>query len=276
MTFDLDGESGWLCDDTMYRRRLTTMSEGRYGAVRGTGRILDLLAKHEMRATFFIPGTTIDRYPDVVKGVADAGHEIAHHGHEHLRNHVVSHETQREEILRALDSFERHGLQRPVGYRSPAWEMTPESFDILIQEGFLYDSSCMGDDRPYLERVGDRDMLELPVHWSLDDWPRFGWSIDGGGNMGDPAEMYRSWKAEYENARNENRTAIYTMHPEVTGRPYRLHELDRLMHHIRAEGQSWVAPLSDIATHVDAVRDSLEVFTSEVAPPDSAMPLTHA
>jgi peptidoglycan/xylan/chitin deacetylase (PgdA/CDA1 family) len=249
-TFDLDAESGWLGVGPQYGRRLSTLSEGRYGAVRGTPRILEALGRHDIRATFFIPGHTAELHPDTVRSIVDAGHEVAHHGHMHLRSDKASAVEQRAEIEQGLDALAQAGAGRPVGYRSTSWELTPETFDLLVEHGFAYDSSCMGDDRPYWESWGGRRILELPVHWSLDDWPRYGWSIDNGGNAADPVELYSSWLAEFELAQAERRHITFTMHPEVIGRGQRFVQWQRLVEAIADTGAVWHAALADVATHV--------------------------
>jgi peptidoglycan/xylan/chitin deacetylase (PgdA/CDA1 family) len=255
LTFDLDAEAGWLGVSEAYARRLTTLSQGRYGAVRGTPRILTLLARYDIRATFFIPGETAQRYPDTVRMIVDAGHEVGHHGHLHLRSDRIGRQEQRDEVERGLQALAQAGAPRPVGYRSPAWELTPETFELLVEHGFQYDSSCMGDDRPYWERCAGRRLLELPVDWSLDDWPRFGWSLDRGGNAADPAEMCASWLAEYELARVERRHITYTMHPEVIGRGQRVVHLQRLIASVAAGTGVWFAPLAEVAAHVRPLLD---------------------
>ncbi len=249
-TFDLDAEAGWLGVGPQYARRLSTLPEGRYGAVRGTQRILAALEEHGARATFFIPGSTAERHPDAVKSIVEGGHEVAHHGHLHLRSDKASAEEQRSEIEDGLAALVAAGAPRPVGYRSTSWELTPETFDLLLEHGFDYDSSCMGDDRPYWERWGGRRLLELPVHWSLDDWPRYGWSIDNGGNMTDPAELYASWLAEFELAEAEGRHITFTMHPEVIGRGQRFVWWARLLAEISSRDGVWTTPLADVAAHV--------------------------
>ena len=250
LTFDVDAEAGWIGTGRPYEHRLTSLSEARYGVVRGLPRILELLGAYDMRGTFFVPGLTAQRYPDAVAAIVAAGHQIAHHGHLHLRSDKVSAEQQRDEIEQGLAALLDAGAPRPVGYRSASWELTPETFDLLLEHDFSYDSSCMGDDRPYWETWGGRRLLELPVHWSLDDWPRYGWSIDGGGNATDPAELYASWLAEFELARAERRHITYTMHPEVIGRGQRYVHLDRLVSEITARSGVWTAPLADVAAHV--------------------------
>jgi peptidoglycan/xylan/chitin deacetylase (PgdA/CDA1 family) len=250
ITFDVDAEAGWIGAGEGYRRRLTTLSEGRYGVVRGVPRLLDLLGRHGVPGTFFVPGLTAELHPALVPALLEAGHEVAHHGYEHLRTDRITTEQQREEIERGLEALEAAGAPRPVGYRSPAWEMTTETFDLLVEHGFGYDSSCMGDDRPYLERWDGGQLLELPVHWSLDDWPRFGYGIDHGGNMADPVELFTTWKAEYDGARAERRHVTLTMHPEVIGRSHRIAQLERLLASMAADGDVWFATLADVAAHV--------------------------
>jgi peptidoglycan-N-acetylglucosamine deacetylase len=250
LTFDVDAEAPWLAQSPDYSTRLSTLSEGRYGVVRGLPRILELLARYEAAGTFYVPGSTAERYPDGVRAIAAAGHEVGHHGHLHLRSHEVDAATQRSELERGLVALERLLDRAPAGYRSPAWELTPETFRLLVEHGFTYDSSCMGDDRPYLEQVEGEELLELPVHWSLDDWPYYGWSVDRGGNVFSPSVWYESWLSEFEAALSEQRLVTYTMHPEVIGRGYRLRALDRLMGEMTARANVWFPTHSQVAALV--------------------------
>jgi peptidoglycan/xylan/chitin deacetylase (PgdA/CDA1 family) len=250
LSFDVDAESGFLGEGEEYRRRITSLSEGAFGVRRGIPRILDLLARRGIAATFFVPGDTAERHPGLCPALLEAGHEIAHHGYLHLRSDRVDAAAQREEIERGLAALDAAGVPAPRGYRSTSWELTPETFALLLEHGFAYDSSCMGDDRPYRQEWEGEALLELPVHWSLDDWPRFGWSIDGGGNVASTEELYASWLAEYRAAREEGRHVVYTMHPEVIGRAYRFAALERLVAEIAADGDVWFAPLEQVAEHV--------------------------
>lgn len=252
LTFDVDAEAGWLGEGAEYARRLTILSEVRYGVTRGVPRILDLLKRHGIPATFFVPGYTAEVHPGLVERLLEDGHEIAHHGYLHLRSDKVSAEAQTEEIDRGLEALAGAGAPRPTGYRSTSWELTPETFELLVSRGFAYDSSCMGDDRPYIESWGGHSILEIPVHWSLDDWPRFGWNIDGGGNVADPAELTRCWIAEFESARVERRHTSFTMHPEVIGRAYRMAELEKVVEHMVASGDVWFARLDEVAERATA------------------------
>lgn len=250
LTFDVDAECGYLGEGNEYVKRLTTLSEGRFSVVRGVPRILDLLDEFDIPGTFYVPGDTAERHQPVVERIAAKGHEIGHHGYIHLRSDRVSAGAQRGEIERGFEALDRCIGVRPIGYRSASWELTPETFELLFEFEFEYDSSCMGDDRPYLEEHEGRSMLELPVHWSLDDWPYFAWNIDTGGNLADPDAFLRVWLAEFESALADHRHVTYTMHPEVIGRGYRTELLRRFLELIRDRGNVWFASHRDVADHI--------------------------
>lgn len=250
VTFDVDAECGYLGEGDEYAKRLTTLSEGRFSVVRGVPRILDLLADLEIPGTFYVPGDTAERHQSIIQRIVHKGHEVGHHGYMHLRSDRVSPAAQREEIERGFEALDRTIGERPTGYRSASWELTPETFELLLEFGFEYDSSCMGDDRPYLEEHDGRSMLELPVHWSLDDWPYFAWNIDSGGNLADPEAFLRVWLTEFESALRDGRHVTYTMHPEVIGRGYRIELLRRFLEEIRERATVWFASHRDVAAHV--------------------------
>ena len=108
LTFDVDAETGWLGEDPAYANRLSTLSEARFGITRGLPRILDLLAKHDIKATFYVPGDTAELHPDAIRRIAHEGHEIGHHGHMHLRSDAIDADAQREEIERGLEALDTH------------------------------------------------------------------------------------------------------------------------------------------------------------------------
>jgi peptidoglycan/xylan/chitin deacetylase (PgdA/CDA1 family) len=247
LTFDVDGESAWLGEGPQFARRLSTLSFGRFGPERGLARLLALLADQDIPATFYVPGHTADNWPDVVPAILAGGHEVAHHGYLHLAPDTVAADGQRAELEEGLAALERCGV-RPVGYRSPSWELAPETLTMLGELGFTYESSLMADDRPYWTSSGGQPLLELPVHWSLDDWPYFGWSsYQGGGQLADPAVVERIWLDEYESARADRRLVTYTMHPEVTGRGYLTLMLERVITQMRERGKPWFGTHAQVA-----------------------------
>ncbi|MQA75277.1 MAG: polysaccharide deacetylase family protein [Solirubrobacterales bacterium] len=251
LTFDVDAECGWLGKGDQYAARLTTLSEARFGVVRGVPRILDLLGALSIPATFYVPGDTAERHPGAVETIAAVGHEIGHHGHMHLRSDRIGADEQRAEIERGLAALESTLAVRPSGYRSPSWEMTRETFALLGEYEFEYDSSCMGDDRPYIEEVEGRSMLEFPVHWSLDDWPYFAYSGEGGGNVNNARDFEQVWLDEFESARRDGRHLTYTMHPEVIGRGYRIAALRRLLEEISGRAEVWFATHRQVADRLN-------------------------
>ena len=246
LTFDVDGEAPWLSEGVAYERRLSALSIGRFGPERGVWRLLELLRDHDVTATFYVPGHTADHWPQVVPAITDAGHEVAHHGYMHLGTDGLDADAQRAELERGLSALEKHGV-RPAGYRSPGWELSPETLAMLPELGFSYESSLMADDRPYWVSGGGQQLLELPGHWSLCDWPYFGWTAYQGGLLADPAAVERIWFDEYESARDERRLVTYTMHPEAIGRGYLTRMLGRLIAAMREHGNPWFATHAQIA-----------------------------
>jgi hypothetical protein len=122
---------------------------------------------------------------------------------------------------------------------------------LLCDNGFIYDSSLMGDDRPYIASYGGRSLVELPVTWTLDDWPIVAWSPHFASPKlgGSPEDLFDTWLAEYREARSERRHVSFTMHPEVIGRSSRFAALRRLVEIILADSDVWVAKMEDVASH---------------------------
>lgn len=267
LTFDVDAESGPLGRSPVYRQRLTSLSEGRYGIRRGLPRILALLEELGLPATFYVPGETALRHAQSLDAVLQAGHEIAHHGHQHLRSDRVSADAQRAEIVLGIEALSSCFGVRPIGYRSPGWELTPRTFNLLIDNDFVFDSSCMGDDRPYLEEHDGRTILELPVHWSLDDWPYFAWDPDHGGTSPAAQGILDVWLDEFDCAVREKRHVTYTMHPEIIGRGYGLILLRHFLETVQSRADVWFASHGAVAAHLQATRNQA------IAPPTVAGPL---
>ena len=246
LTFDVDGEAPWLGEGAEYARRLSTLSTGRFGPERGLARVLGLLSELAIPATFYVPGHTADTWPDVVPAILAGGHEVGHHGYLHLGTDELTADAQRAELEQGLAALGKHGVT-PVGYRSPGWELSPETLSMLAEFGFSYDSSLMADDRPYWSSSAGHPLLELPGHWSLCDWPYFGWNPYHGGLLADPAAVERIWLDEYESARAERRLVTYTMHPEAIGRGYLTRMLERVVTAMTEHGQPWFATHAQIA-----------------------------
>jgi peptidoglycan/xylan/chitin deacetylase (PgdA/CDA1 family) len=239
LTFDVDAESGLGPDLAASRHRLSTLSEHEFSVRRGLPRIADLLGEHRMRATFYVPGATAQRWPEAIQALVDSGHEVAHHGHDHLRSHEIDEARQTAEIDEGLAAL-RPYLGEAFGYRSPAWELTPHTAGLLLDRGFAYDSSLMGDDRPHWLDTGGGRILELPIHWSLDDYIWFG--MGRGTQATATSAWLEAWSDELSSAEADDRPTTLTFHPEVIGRGYRAIALGRLLAQIAAAG-------AEVVTH---------------------------
>jgi peptidoglycan/xylan/chitin deacetylase (PgdA/CDA1 family) len=235
LTFDFDAEALW--EGAYGVTGPSALSRGAYGANLGLPRILDLLARYDVHATFFVPGVTGERYPDLVRRAHSDGHEIAHHGYLHVTPATQSEDEERAALQRGADVLEKLVGARPLGYRSPSWELSTNSLRLLADHGFLYDSSLMGWDAPYLAPVdgGPRDLVEIPVAWELDDAPYFLFAFRPAYRVGlaDPERVLAVWRDEFDAAAAEGSTVCYTMHPQLIGRRHRLRILEALIRHVR-------------------------------------------
>jgi peptidoglycan/xylan/chitin deacetylase (PgdA/CDA1 family) len=222
VTVDVDGAAGLPDGGAAYGHRLSRLSERTYGLGAGLDRILAALDEFGARATFYVPGVTAERHCDEIAALAASRHEIGHHGHTHRFPDTLSAAEQRAEIADGSEALEEVAGYVPSGYRAPGWELTSCTLDALAAAGFAFDSSLMGDDRPYAIEAGGRSLVELPVHWALDDAPHFEHTTD-------PAGLLAVWRAELCAARAEQRHTTITCHPEILGRAHRVDVLRRLL-----------------------------------------------
>jgi peptidoglycan/xylan/chitin deacetylase (PgdA/CDA1 family) len=257
VSFDVDAESAVLQVDRKYARHPTLMSHQAYGPRVGVPRLLEQLRSVDVRATFFVPGFTAERYPDVVRRIVADGHEVGWHGDLHESPHELEVGRQREIIERAAEVLEPLTGSRPIGYRAPWWQLSLESPQLLRDAGFAYDSSLMDDDVPYLLRTTSEPLVELPVHWSLDDWEQYGFFIDP--PLGDaielPAKMLELWRVELDAMHEEGCLQVLTMHPFLSGRPARSRNVVRFVDYARELGGVWFATGAEIAAHARSLLD---------------------
>ena len=250
-TFDLDAESVALVTDPASAARMSVMTHQSYGPLTGVPRLLRLLERHDIRATFFIPGYTALRHPDVVRAIAAAGHEIAHHGYLHESVIGADEATEAGYLDRGLEALAEVAGVRPVGYRAPMWELNYRSPRLLHERGFLYDSSLMDADVPYELAVGAESIVEIPIYWGLDDWEQY-CLVPGlfDGVIDSPAKVREMWSLELAAMRAEGGCFVLTSHPFLSGRPARAAALGQLMAEAVAARDVWIAPLAEIAAYV--------------------------
>jgi peptidoglycan/xylan/chitin deacetylase (PgdA/CDA1 family) len=238
LTFDVDGVSSWLNRNADFANYPSLLSMAEYGPSVATPRILDMLDAQGIQASFYIPGFVAETHPDLVRNIANRHHEVAHHGYLHEPPATMTPAQEEEVLIKGISILGELTGEAPVGYRSPSWELSPVSLDLLAKHNFRYDSSLMGDDAPYLlsTDIPDRDIVEVPIHWLLDDAPHFAYAPAANrlGPMRNPDEVYTSWAAEFEGLYRYGSAFNLTMHPQYIGRPGRLLMLERLIAHIRS------------------------------------------
>ncbi|MHA4854242.1 polysaccharide deacetylase family protein [Rhodococcus sp. MSC1_016] len=266
-TFDVDAESALLGVSSQHADRMTAMSHQAYGPLVGVPRILDLLHRNEVTSTFFVPGYTARRYPDVIRAIIDAGHEVAHHGYLH-ESMAGLNEIEEAAILdRGLDALESVTGQRPVGYRAPMWELNWHSPGLLADRGFLYDSSLMDAEHPYeLAVAGSRRLVEIPVQWALDDWEQYCYipGFSGSGLIESPRKAAEIWGLEFEGIRVAGGCFVLTSHPFLSGRPSRAAVLEELVQYVKSCDDVWTTTLGEVADHTR----KLELAPRSISRPD--------
>lgn len=247
LSFDLDNETPRLRDNI---RSPGALAQGEYGSRAGLPRILALLKRHRIPATFFMPAMIAHLYPKSVKAVLKDGHEIGMHGWIHERNSKLTEAQERLLMKRAYDTLTKVIGKPPVGIRTPSWDFSPNSLKLIKELGLLYDSSLMADDRPYelLMHGKPTGIVELPVEWILDDYPYFGFSRYAAIRPHiSPESVLDIWKKEFDVAYKEGTLFLLTMHPHIIGHRSRMVILDKLVRYIRRHKGVWFATHEAIA-----------------------------
>jgi peptidoglycan/xylan/chitin deacetylase (PgdA/CDA1 family) len=262
LTFDFDALSVWLGDYPSVTPAM--LSRGEYGARVGVPRILKLLADYGLPATFFVPGHTAESFPAVVERILAAGHELAHHGYGHRDPSTQRPDEERRSLERGSAVLERFLGRPPSGYRSPSWDYSATTLSLLVEYGFLYDSSLFADDfRPYHPRLGDRvgvdeplqmgepvELWEFPVAFCLDDWPHFTFNFEPARvGLSAPSKVLEIWTDEFDYMLAHEAQGVFTLtcHPQVIGRGHRMALLERFIQHALASGAARFARMGDVA-----------------------------
>ncbi|MXP21779.1 polysaccharide deacetylase family protein [Gordonia sp. HNM0687] len=256
---DFDAQCLWL--GGFNRPTPSFMSRGEFGAKVGVPRLLDLYKQFDVRTTWFVPGHSVDTFTEECKAVADNGHEFGHHGYYHENPTMISADTERRLVDLAFDTFKNVLGVRPVGYRSPYWDYSESTLDILEDTGMIYDTSLMGRDyHPYHPQrwqinwekanVAGRAsrVLEIPVSWYLDDFPPLAYTGTQAG-MQDSRTILQRWKDifDFGYQREENPVFATCVHPQIIGQPHHLMWYEELLGYIAGHEGVWFATLEEIA-----------------------------
>ena len=247
LSFDSDHETIPLRDGETSPGKL---SQGEYGARVAVPRILRLLSELEIPASFFIPAVSALLHPEEVEAYVDAGHEVAVHGWIHERNALLERDEELDVTGRAIDTLERLTGHRPQGIRTPSWDFSPYTLDVILELGFGYDSSLMADDEPYevLARGRRTGLIEVPCEWIRDDAPYFTMDrFTGSRPYTPPRSALEIWRDEFGEAYADGGLFQLTLHPHVIGHRSRLVVLRELLDHIRGHDDVWFGTHADVA-----------------------------
>ena len=249
LSFDVDNATASLSQGVL---DYEVLSRGEYGAVDGLPRLLRLLDKHQLPASFFIPAVSAALHPQMIKDIQASGrHEIGVHGWIHERLPLLNDPREEQRLLnQSLELLTKMTGRKPVGYRAPSWQFSFWTLQQIKEAGFLYDSSLMASDDAYELLLDGQPtgLVELPIERILDDFPYFG----GGANGSNPslAAVYEVFATEFDVAREERGLYLLTLHPHIMGHRSRVHLLDRLIAHMKSQGAVWFATHEQIANYV--------------------------
>ena len=252
ITFDFDAISGFVARGS---RTPTPVSRGEFGPRVAAPRLLALMKKHRIESSWYVPGHTIETFPDAVKSVVDAGHEIGHHGWKHVSPAGLSLEEEEAELVRGNEAIKRISGQYARGYRSPGWDLSPHSVGFFLKHGFTYDSSMMGNDyMPYYARQGDviqldqpaqrgavTSLVEMPISWTTDDAPHFEYMRTGNAvrpGLMNAALVLENWLNDFSYMKKAVDWGVltFTFHPFISGRGHRIMMLERLIKQLKQNG----------------------------------------
>ena len=254
LAFDVDGPTGDAMLDGTLAANPRYFTEGAYGPWRALPRLLALLQRYQLRATFFVPTWVVEHWPERCEAILNQGHELAYHGHRHEVFIDCSTEQQLEIMTQSREIFQRRLGVTPRGFRTPSGDWSAETADLLYDFGVLYSSSMRGDDRPYFHPYHGTGagLVEIPGRWDLDDYsalayfeePDFPIGLD---RISPFSAVKANWCHEFEGYYRDGLCFTTILHPKVCAKPGRLSILEALFKTIRRHDDVWIATGSEIA-----------------------------
>lgn len=249
LSWDVDAETSALRSGVFSPQPL---SRGEYGPRVGIPHILAMLEKYRIPGSFFIPAVSGELHAEAIDAIlkSPVKNEIGVHGWVHERISDLKPDEERALTRRAFEWWTKRLGRKPVGIRTPSWDFTSETLAIIRELGFLYDSSLMGDDRPYeiLAKGQPTGLIELPVEWILDDATYYSYdrSTYSYHRMSDN-DVYEIYRAEFDKAYEEGTLFLLTMHPWISGHRSRIAQIDRLISYMKSKPGVWFATHEQVA-----------------------------
>jgi len=247
LSFDVDNESYLLAAG---QTSPTTLSAADFGAQSGLPRILKVLDKYQVPASFFVPAVSALLHPEMIPAILKSGrNEIGVHGWIHESPPAINDSAEEERLLnQAIDYLTKATGKRPVGYRAPGWAFSQYTLGLIRKAGFLYDSSLQAMDEPYeiVSNGQPTGMVELAIDWTLTETPYLG----RGGTMPSPELLYGLYKDEFDGAYEEDTMFVLTLHPHVTGHRAPIRHLDQFIAYMKSKPGVWFATCEQVARYV--------------------------
>jgi peptidoglycan/xylan/chitin deacetylase (PgdA/CDA1 family) len=248
LTFDVDAETLWLAGDITNLSKPGLLSQGTYGARVAVPLILDLLRRRHLTATFFTPGWTAENHRNILQAVHAQGHELGHHGWIHELPTNLTRAEEEDVLQKGIAALSAITGTTPAGYRSPAWEFSANTLELLKEYGFRYSSNMMSHFIPW--QHPESELIELPVQWILDDAPFFLFRTGPGARpIHSAAAVQQVWTEEFQGIYRYGGLFNLTMHPQIIGRPGRLIMLERFIDHMASFPDVWFATGSEVADY---------------------------
>jgi peptidoglycan/xylan/chitin deacetylase (PgdA/CDA1 family) len=259
LTFDFDAVSPWIHANDGARNTPGNRARGVFGAEVGVPRILEFLAERDLPATFFVPGHTVESFPEATRAIHEAGHGIQHHGWSHTPpSEFESREAELQDLIRGEEAIEEVTGEPPAGYRSPSWDYSEHTVDLLVDLGFEWCSNGMARDyTPYRVRRDHApadepyeqeatELVEVPVAWHRDDYPAMAFSRER--QSADDAVTVRSWTDQFDWMLEHVDGGVYvlTMHPQVIGHGHRLERLREFVDHVEGTPAASFSRMDDV------------------------------
>lgn len=227
-----------------------TISAGEYGAVEGMPRVLKLLDKYNIPASFYIPAVAAMMHPEMIQEINKRKHhEVAMHGWIHENPMTLDDPVEEWRLIsQSLDLLEKQWGRRPVGNRNPSWTMSTHTVGLLKKAGLLYDSSLQAMDEAHEVLIDDQPtgLIELPVNWIIDDSPMYG----AGGDFPSPRMIMNTFRDDFDLAYKEGTVFMLTMHPHITGQRSRIRQLEELIIYMKSKPGVWFATAEQIALYL--------------------------
>jgi len=257
LTFDFDAETFWFSRTMDSLNSPNLLGEGRYGAEVGVARILKMLDRQNIKATFFIPGWVIERHTKICKEIINRGHEIGYHGYLHEKayfsNQVFELINKNKKIMKDLLGV------TVLGFRIPETDINNETVELFANMGFKYSSNMMDSDHPYFHITKSKNkIVELPTNWLYDDTSHFFFTLQNPERrpIAAPSKVYEIWKSEFDGIYEEEGIFTLMLHPQIIGRVSRITMLEKLIEHMKTKEGIFIGPAIDVC---ELVQDNIVI-----------------